>query len=191
MPPESSDIVSAHFNPARKCHLRLVVPAPKAKRPPTTPAPKQDELEEPVESGAPGVPLELAGMPERLRALRENAGYTSRRKMDDAAEIANGRTGRIESGDRLKGISALTVVKLAKKLAVSADYILTGVSAPVPLKDRQEFLEANARAFLQWGESAPHWAWRAAEEIAFPLKIRVTPELIRDCAVLIAHHGRK
>ena len=61
---------------------------------------------------------------ERIRALREKAGY-SREKFSEMAGIGAKFLYEIESGK--KGMSAYTLYSIAAALGVSTDYILLGL----------------------------------------------------------------
>ena len=173
VPFESSAFPQGLPNPTEKPHLRLVHDA----------AAKRAEVRKPTLEPFPGLSI-------RLRAAREAIGL-DRSELDERAGIANGRTGRIERGDRVGGVTADIVLKLAKALNRSVDWLLTGTDSGsgFPLRKHPGWTRALATAFSQWGDELPEWAWQEAGELSFPNAVRVTPELVRDCARLVAAHS--
>jgi hypothetical protein len=92
----------------------------------------------------PVLPPELDGIDKRLDLAIHRAGFTSADAVDKAADIAAGRTGRIIDRDRVAGIQAVTLVRLARALNVSAGWLITGEGgiephrAPLVIEERDE-----------------------------------------------------
>jgi hypothetical protein len=70
----------------------------------------------------PYIPPELDGITKRLVDARQQAGL-------DVSEVG---TSRMERGYRLKNLSAVVAVRLAKKLGVNVGWLLTGEG---PMRD--------------------------------------------------------
>lgn len=64
----------------------------------------------------PFIPSELDGITKRIVQARERAGL----------EVSAAGTSRLERGYRLKKLSAVVAVRLARKLGVSVGWLLTG-----------------------------------------------------------------
>jgi len=77
----------------------------------------------PTKSEAPDVPEELRGFPERLTAARTS-------NTDKGPTELSINTSRLERGIRVRGMTALTAVRLARELGVSVGYLLANESPP-------------------------------------------------------------
>lgn len=69
---------------------------------------------------------ELKTLPGRLRFARESRALDVT-KLEDLAGVSRGRVSRIENDDRLPGLSADVVIRIAKALRVNPGWLLTGV----------------------------------------------------------------
>jgi transcriptional regulator with XRE-family HTH domain len=70
----------------------------------------------------PYIPPELDGITKRLVEARERAGLT----------VTDAGTSRLERGYRLKNLSAVVAVRIAKQLGVSVGWLLTGEGTQRP-----------------------------------------------------------
>ena len=71
------------------------------------------------------VETELIGFPERLRSAREEAGFGVR-ELGEMSGMDGGRVSRYEQGKKFEGVTADSVLALAKALNVRPAWLLTG-----------------------------------------------------------------
>lgn len=77
------------------------------------------------------LPVEIRGLQGRLRYAIETRQTEdpslSQNKIADQAEVDGGNLSAYLGGQRLEGIRALTVIRLARALRVNVSWLLTGV----------------------------------------------------------------
>lgn len=88
--------------------------------------PKIDETPDPV----------LATLPERIAFARKESGLGCR-ALDRASGLAGGATTRLEKGEKLAGVTALKILKMARALGVRPEWLLTGSA---PMRDDGEWI---------------------------------------------------
>lgn len=81
-------------------------------------------------------PKELVTLSTRLKYARERAGLTAT-AVAERADIDLSQVSRIESGERVAGIEAATVIRLAKALGVPVGWLAAdeGSLPPIPVFD--------------------------------------------------------
>lgn len=67
--------------------------------------------------------FEVQGLPGRLKQARARANLGSV-ELDKQAEVSQGTTSRLESGDRLADVE--TIFRLSKALSISVHWLVTG-----------------------------------------------------------------
>lgn len=79
-------------------------------------------------------PPKLRSLPLRVKYARARAGMTAR-ALAKRSEMTPSQISRIETGDRVRGIEAATVLRLAEALGVPAGWLLAdeGTLPPVPV----------------------------------------------------------
>lgn len=87
---------------------------------------------------------ELVGLPERLRLAREAEGLGAR-ELDRASGLGTGAVTRLSKGDRLSGVTAAKIIRLARALNVRPEWLLTGNP---PMRDDGEWILVQASAGL-------------------------------------------
>jgi transcriptional regulator with XRE-family HTH domain len=75
---------------------------------------------------------ELATLPERLKYARTRIGMTGA-ALAEASEIDAGQISRLESGERVGGVEAQTLIRLARNLGVPVGW-LAADEGPIPEK---------------------------------------------------------
>ena len=85
-------------------------------------------------SAQPPPPPELLGLPTRLRYSRERQGLTLT-ALAERSGISLSQLSRLESGERVVGIEAATVLRLAAALGEPVGWLLAdeGHPSPVPV----------------------------------------------------------
>lgn len=79
-------------------------------------------------------PPELLTLPSRLRYARERAGMTGV-ALAEAANIDPGQVSRYENAERLSGVEAATLIRLARALGVPVGWLAAdeGGLPPIPV----------------------------------------------------------
>lgn len=81
-------------------------------------------------------PKALIELPERLTYARKRAGFT-KKELAERSNVNASQLSRLEAGERVEGIEAFTVMRLAQALGVPVGWLLAdeGGAGPVPVFD--------------------------------------------------------
>lgn len=81
-------------------------------------------------------PEELVTLPERLKYARKRVGF-SQKELAERSKVSESQLSRYESSERVEGVEAATVIRLAKALGVPVGWLVAdeGDPGPVPVFD--------------------------------------------------------
>lgn len=83
---------------------------------------------------APPPPEELLSLPERIRYARKRAGF-SQKELAARSSVSESQLSRYESSERVEGVEAATLIRLARALGVPVGWLVAdeGDAGPIPV----------------------------------------------------------
>lgn len=87
-----------------------------------------------AKSASPPAPQELTTLPDRLKYARKRVGF-SQKELAERSQVSESQLSRYESAERIEGVEAATVIRLARALGVPVGWLVAdeGEPGPVPV----------------------------------------------------------